>query len=312
MGNGLPSDLAQPERLRPTPAESSWLPLARRARRAVGPLVERLAWTMLWGPRAERAPLAYPPGHYYSPIPARRDIEGSAPVEIVGIDLRCDEQLATLKELDLHEATGARYDAPDNGWFPPTDAAVYQAMIRHYQPARVIEVGCGWSTAALFDAGAAPHVTLIEPYPDRLLELLSPDDLARCEVFEAPLQDVPLSVFRGLGAGDVLFIDSTHVTKCGSDVNRIFFEILPALAPGVIIHFHDVFYPFEYPGAWTREGRGWNEVYLLRAFLEYNDAFEIVLWNSMLQEMGHLSGDCGSIWLRKVLEPGSGFLEVVA
>ena len=119
-------------------------------------------------------------------------------------------------------------------------------------------------------------------------------------MFEAPLQSIPLAVFEGLESGDVLFVDSTHVTKRGSDVNRIFFEILPALPVGVIIHFHDIFYPFEYPDNWMHEGRGWNEAYLLRAFLEYNDAFEILLWNSMLVAMGHLTGDGGSIWLQKV------------
>jgi hypothetical protein len=303
MGNGLRNDLAQRERLWPTRPGSSRRPLAFHARRALNPMLDWLAWNMVWGRRAERAPVAYPPGHYYSPLPARCDVEQPAHIEIVGIDLRCDQQLALLAKLNAVAPTGARYDVPDNGWFPPTDAAVYQAMIRLHQPPRVIEVGCGWSTAALFDAGAAPHVTLIDPHLERLYQLLAPEDLARCDVFESPLQAVPLSIFRSLGAGDVLFIDSTHVTKCGSDVNRIFFEILPALARGVIIHFHDVFYPFEYPGAWVREGRGWNEAYLLRAFLEYNDTFEIMLWNNMLQSMGYLAGDCGSIWLQKVRCP---------
>ncbi len=111
---------------------------------------------------------------------------------------------------------------------------------------------------------------------------------------------MPLSVFQSLNSGDVLFVDSTHVTKLGSDVNRIFFEILPALASGVIVHFHDIFYPFEYPRAWVREGRGWNETYLLRAFLEYNEAYEVLLWAHMLGIEGRLAQPAGSIWLRKV------------
>jgi len=86
----------------------------------------------------------------------------------------------------------------------------------------------------------------------------------------------------------------------GSDVNRILFEVLPALASGVLIHFHDVFYPFEYPEPWVSEGWGWNETYLLRAFLEYNQAFEVVLWADMLRTMGHVAGDCGSLWLRRL------------
>jgi hypothetical protein len=266
----------------------------------VRPVLDSLAWAMQWGPHATRAPIAYPPGHYYSPLPGRRDIEDTGAIDIVGIDLRVEQQVALLSALHAEAPTGGRYHEPDNGWFPGTDAAVYAAMIRRHQPESVIEVGCGWSTAALFDAGGAPHVTLIDPSLERVHQLMGASDLARCEVFEAPLQAIPLSVFRALGSGDVLFIDSTHVTKRGSDVNRIIFEILPALHVGVIIHFHDVFYPFEYPDDWVREGRGWNETYLLRAFLEYNDAFEILLWNSMLVALGHLTGDCGSIWLQKI------------
>jgi len=271
-----------------------------RAKTRVRDALGHVAWTMQWGPGVERAPVAYPPGHYYSPLPACRDIAQPRHLEIVGIDLRCDAQLALLATLRVGTPSGPRYHTPDNGWFPSTDAAVYEAMIRLHQPKRVIEVGCGWSTAALFDAGAAPEVTLVEPFPDRVHQLLTAHDLAGCELLEVPLQAVPRSRFERLDSGDVLFIDSTHVAKCGSDVNRIFFEILPALAPGVIVHFHDIFYPFEYPDDWVREGRGWNEAYVLRAFLEYNDAFEILLWNHMLQTKGYLSGDCGSIWLRKV------------
>ena len=300
MGKYVASDLAPREILRPTRHASSWQAFAVRARRALAPLLERLAWSVLWGPRAERIPVVYPPGHYYSPIPARGDLERTGPLEITGIDLRRDEQLVLLAKLDVVTPTGRRYDVGANGWFPPTDAAVYDAMIRLYQPTRVVEVGCGYSTAALFDAGAAPHVTLIDPSLDRVQRLLAPEDLRRCDVFEARLQDVPLSVFLDLEDGDVLFVDSTHVTKFGSDVNRMFFEILPALAPGVIVHIHDIFYPFEYPVAWVRQGRGWNETYLLRAFLEYNEAFEILLWNHMLAVHGDLTGDCGSIWLQKV------------
>ncbi|MCZ8539210.1 hypothetical protein [Psychrobacillus psychrodurans] len=82
--------------------------------------------------------------------------------------------------------------------------------------------------------------------------------------------------------GDILFIDSYHVSKIGSDVNYIIFEILPKLKPGVRIHFHDIFYPFEYPEKWIFEGRFWNRAYLLRAFLQYNQDFIIDLWNNYL------------------------------
>ena len=81
------------------------------------------------------------------------------------------------------------------------------------------------------------------------------------------MQAVDLAVFDVLGPGDVLFIDSTHVARTGGDVVHDVFAILPRLAAGVRVHFHDVFYPFEYPAAWVFEGRAWNELYLLRALL---------------------------------------------
>src|SRR5690606_22964232 len=90
--------------------------------------------------------------------------------------------------------------------------------------------------------------------------------------------------FDRLEADDILFIDSTHVAKTGSDVNYILFEILPRLKSGVLIHFHDVFYPFEYPRDWVFAGRNWNEDYLLRAFLMYNPAFEIILFSHYLHK----------------------------
>jgi hypothetical protein len=117
-------------------------------------------------------------------------------------------------------------------------------------------------------------------------------------------------VFASLGAGDVLFVDSTHVARTGSDVNRIFFEILPSLAPGVLVHVHDVFPGFEYPAPWVLEGRGWSEQYVLRAFLQYNAAFGVYWWPTLLNAaatpeqhekhpvLERLAG--GSIWLEKI------------
>lgn len=93
---------------------------------------------------------------------------------------------------------------------------------------------------------------------------------------------VSLAVFEKLNKGDILFVDSTYVSKTGSDVNYILFEILPVLKKGVIIHFHDVFYPFEYPKEWVFQGRNRNESYILKAFLMYNESFEIKLFSEYL------------------------------
>ena len=129
-------------------------------------------------------------------------------------------------------------------------------------------------------------------------------------MLERNVQDLPLEIFGQLACGDVLFIDSSHVAKTGSDVNDLFFRILPQLASGVWIHLHDVHYPFEYPEQWVYEGRSWNESYLLRAFLQYNTRFRVELFNSYLSvhhperwevampPAARTAG--GSIWLRKL------------
>ena len=116
-----------------------------------------------------------------------------------------------------------------------------------------------------------------------------------------------LSVFDALSANDILFVDSTHVSKTGSDVNHLFFEILPRLASGVLVHLHDIFFPFEYPQDWVLGGRSWNEIYMLRAFLQYNNAFRIVFMNTFLEHFHEsrfadrmplcLKNRGGSIWL---------------
>jgi hypothetical protein len=93
---------------------------------------------------------------------------------------------------------------------------------------------------------------------------------------------VPIEVFDVLDDGDILFIDSTHVSKPGSDVNWLFFRVLPRLKPGVVIHVHDIFYPFEYHNDWLTERRSWNESYLLRSFLSYNNTFQITFFSSWI------------------------------
>jgi len=113
--------------------------------------------------------------------------------------------------------------------------------------------------------------------------LLKPQDRATSTIIADKVQNVGLDVFESLEADDILFIDSSHVSKIGSDVNFLFFEVLPRLQPGVYVHVHDVVYPFEYPEKWVYDGWAWNEAYLLRAFLMFNDRFEIVLDPSYLQ-----------------------------
>jgi hypothetical protein len=129
---------------------------------------------------------------------------------------------------------------------------------------------------------ALPKFTFIEPHPERLFRLLSEQDKKLCAIHTKPVQQIDLVTFEELEENDFLFIDSSHVGKIGSDVLDIIFDILPRLRNGVIVHFHDVLWPFEYPENWVREGRAYNEAYLLRAFLQHNGAFEILFFNSFM------------------------------
>ena len=122
----------------------------------------------------------------------------------------------------------------------------------------------------------------------RFNSLFREGDKEQVRLFDKRIQDVPPEVFTELQSGDLLFIDSSHVVKCGSDLQLLMFEILPRLRPGVVVHFHDVFYPFEYPDDWLTERRGWNEQYFLRAFLSYNSEWSILFFNTFVH---HKFGD---------------------
>ena len=267
------------------------------------------------------------PGHFYSPIPSAEDIsrhEGSGvlPTELPGINLReaaqrrlLDDLLPFYAEIPFQpgKTSKLRYYF-DNPAYSYSDAIFLYCMIRFLKPARIMEVGSGFSSCLTLDTndlhfGGAIAITFVEPYPELLATLLSGTE-GNSRIIACKLQDVDLSEFDALAANDILFIDSTHVSKVSSDVNRILFQILPRLSRGVYVHFHDVMYPFEYPLQWLLEGRAWNEAYLLRAFLQYNDSFEIVLMNTFMQRFHEtffrermplcLRNPGGSIWLRKV------------
>jgi predicted O-methyltransferase YrrM len=183
-------------------------------------------------------------------------------------------------------APGLRYRF-ENPSYSYADGIFLYSMLRHLKPRRVIEVGSGFTSALLLDTNERfldnrVECTFVEPYPQLLLSLLSEEDRRRTRLIATPLQDVDLRLFESLESSDILFIDSTHVAKANSDVNRLFFEILPRLAAGTVVHVHDVFASLEYPVEWLREGRAWNEQYVLRAFLQYNDRFEVRLFGNYI------------------------------
>jgi hypothetical protein len=244
-------------------------------------------------------PQAWPPGHFYSPLASQEDVVSGlrTPSELRGIDLHDEDQPAFLTEIEALlprlrfpdvRTPGRRYFY-DNGSFAALDAVCLATMLARFRPRRVIEVGSGHSSAALLDLRddgifAPQDLVFIDPDFSRLDPLLGPADRAGVTLLQQRVQDVPLTRFDSLESGDLLFIDSSHVSKVGSDVNHLVFEILPRLKPGVVAHVHDVFSNFEYPRAWFDEGRHWNEQYLLRAFLMHNHAFRVLLLSSRLYD----------------------------
>ena len=158
------------------------------------------------------------------------------------------------------------------------------------------------------------RLTFIEPESARLRKLLKEEDYHAVDIVEQQIQCVDPGIVAPLAANDILFIDSSHVSKAGSDVNHVLFELLPRLTTGVLVHFHDVLYPFEYPQEWFELGISWNEPYILRAFLQYNTQFAIRFWNDFIMRFHSESirklmplcadppafGVGGSLWLQKV------------
>lgn len=197
----------------------------------------------------------------------------------------------------------------NNGWFARGSADALYFMIRILNPKNIIEVGSGYSTAVMLDTNEnyfdnKISITCIEPNPKRLISLLKSTD--NIEIYERELQEIPLDIFNKLKENDILFIDSSHISKFNSDVNYLFFEILPRLHRGVYIHFHDIFYPFIYPKEWIYEGRAYNEMYILRAFLMNNKNYSIQLFGDMPEAMYPdkipeqlLGCGGGSLWIRK-------------
>jgi hypothetical protein len=231
---------------------------------------------------------------FYSPIPdvaALPDSLWAGPRPHPGVDLRTEEQLRYLEQ-DLAPHV-AEFDPPhrpaaegefflDNGAYERVDAEVLYATLRHWQPSRVLEVGSGFSTlvsarAALANAADGHPCQLVacDPYPR---DFLTRPVEGLAEMRPWPATEISPAEFETLGDGDVLFVDTTHTVKMGGDVNFLVLEALPALAPGVIVHFHDIFLPWEYPRAWVEEMEFyWAEQYLLQAFLAFNSHFEVLL-----------------------------------
>ncbi len=253
------------------------------------------------------------PIHYSEPLPDFRSI---TPDQITrrrpfpAIDFRWNDQLALLDNLITHrdEIRNLNFDF-DNDYFSGFDAAVYYSLIRQLKPQRIIEIGGGYSTriaSKAVEQNAKGSLTCIEPHPEP--RLLEPG--LEIELIEKPIEEIPIDFFSSLEANDILFIDSSHTVKFGSDVCYEFLEVLPSLNPGVWVHVHDIFFPHDYPAEWLLNRRlALNEQYLLEAFLSFNKSFAVQLANywlclERLEETRRLwpneNTRASSFWMRRV------------
>lgn len=280
--------------------------LYKRARKTVAPLVNAASGVMIGG--LMRGGVLYDQRnferwarhgfyvvsrtHFYHPLPDIYEVRERATVNrpdpMAGIDVREADQLVLVSSLaeeygaELHriaEGTDTGY-VFQNGTFESLDGALYWCLLRRFAPKRIVEIGSGNSTRlALAYLRDYPDTRLlvVDPYPGEELAGMLGARLVR-----ERLEDTIGLPFRELRAGDMLFVDSSHVVKSGGDVNRLILEIMPRLAPGVLVHVHDIFLPCDYPLAFYEQGRFWTEQYLLQAYLCENPHVEIVAMSHLL------------------------------
>jgi len=264
------------------------------------------------------------PVHFYQPIPDTRKISPNIfdkPLHFAGIDLKEKEQIALiekfskysheLENIPAHQTSNKHQYYYENEFFGKIDGIIYYSMIREFSPKRIIEVGSGFSTMIASQAAQTndAKITSIEPYPNKILKSGLPnlDNLVTDFV-----QNVELDEFKKLNENDILFIDSSHIVDIGSDVNYLILHVIPELNPGVLIHFHDFFFPYEYHKEWVLKRKlFWNEMYFIWAFLISNYDYDILLSNyymirnhfDIFQKsfpfLQKTSGGAGSLWIKK-------------
>jgi hypothetical protein len=238
------------------------------------------------------------PVHYYSPIPDTRILRRkpelwSRELPLDALDLNINEQknlLETIYRL-FHEEymafSSERTNDPtqyhlNNGSFGFVSGQMHYGIIRHFKPKKVIEIGSGYSTLASLVAlrknaeeGYQYEFITIDPYPPSVIKN---DTLGIKQLIPKKVEDIDIEFFDRLSENDILFIDSSHTVKIGGDVNFLILEVLPRLKKGVIVHIHDIQFPYEYFESYALENHlFWQEQYLVQAFLAYNNAFKI-LW----------------------------------
>lgn len=244
---------------------------------------------------ARRSGLDVTRSDFYSPLvdpAALRPEVFTEPDPMPGLELDLDGQLRFIETELLGFVSEFRppLAAPgdpdgfhlDNPYYGPLDAHLLFAIVRRFAPARVLELGSGFSTLIIeraLHAGTPAVHQVVDPFPSPLLAGLS--DPPR--VHRTSAADLPAAHFAQLRENDVLFIDTSHTVKPGGEVVRLVLEVLADLAPGVLVHFHDIFRPFAYPRVlYERYGVHWQEQYLLQAYLADNPNFEVLVANHAL------------------------------
>ena len=280
---------------------------------------------LLW----ERQGFHVTPVHFYQPLPNTQTLPETLwnrPSELVGVNMNDAVQLDLLRnQFPKFRSEYEQWPTKPTGDsdrfylrkrpFGGTDALVAYCMVRHFQPQLIIEVGSGYSSLVLAEAAAKTKgcsLICIEPSPP---DFLSKGFPGLKELVTKKVEEIELDFFSQLEPGDILFIDSSHAVKIGGDVNHLFLEVLPRLKPGVIVHVHDIFFPFDYRRDWVLdEFRFWTEQYLLQAFLSFNSEFEVLLGNRYLayRYMADFkrtfptspSWSGGSFWIRRKASRG--------
>ncbi len=242
----------------------------------------------------EKVGLHVTPVHFYSGLPQigylkKHPEQWMGRSQLPGIRMNVEKQIENLRRICLpfqkeYQGLSIYWDAVrENGepGYGEIESQVLHGFVRSYKPRRVVQVGCGLATHCVVHAltrNEAPYeITCIEPYPNDALRRSK-----RVRLVEKPVQLVPPGFFSTLGANDFLLVDSTHVAQVGSDVNYLILEILPRLAPGVVVSFHDIYFPYDYPRNFLKTVLFPLETSLLRAFLIHNPKAEIIACLSQL------------------------------
>lgn len=271
--------------------------------------------------------LRYYPGYHGSTIPSLKELKAREKElfsdkddALGGIEMNESEQITLLEKIIGYYG---QYRPPknkndkslyyyDNRMFGFNDGFVLYGMLRLFKPKRIIEIGSGFSSALMLDTcyetGQTTSLTFIDPWSTTIFNILKRVDRDDVNYVKELVQDINLDTFRELEENDILFIDSSHSLKTGSDLSFIVFKILPILKPGVLVHIHDIWYPFEYPKDMVFEGRTYNEAYVIRSFLQFNMSFEILYFSSFLEQRhtqafaqlpSYNTSEGKSLWLRR-------------